>query len=146
MFHIYTTCGYKMILKNRNKILLAFFYYNSLKVAVQFPEESCYHIFGGIFGCHQTTYLVTFDCKFVRYNDDDLLIFAWRGGVVAKSARRQFSDSRNFSTEGRSVNNGDINCWLLQRHNEGRERNAARREMNCMGWGHWDARCKWSYS
>ena len=146
MFHIYTTCGYKMMLKNRNKIPLAFFYYNSLNVAVKIPEESCYHTFGGVLGCHQTTYPVTFDVEFVRYNDDDLFIFAWGGGGTARSARRQFLDARNFPIQGRNVANGDITRWLLQRHNEGRERNAARREVNCMGWGHWDAKCRWSSS
>ena len=133
-----------MSLEDKNKVPLAFFYYNSLKIAVPIPEKSCYHTFGGIMGCHQTTYPLTFDGEFVRYNDKDMYILAWGSGAGARSARRQFLDAQDFPTAGRNVNNGDITHWLIERHNEGRERNTARRQINWMGWGHWDRDLNWS--
>ena len=75
-FHVYTTCGYKMLLKNKKKTVFAFFYYNSLKVAVMIPEDSCYHSFFGSIGTHQTSFLVTFDGEIIRYNDNNLHILA----------------------------------------------------------------------
>ena len=144
-FHVYTTCGYKMLLKDSKKIPLAFFLYNSLKVAVVIPRESCYHTFGGKMGCHQTTFPVTFDGNIVRYNDDDLYILAWGSGSGARSARRRFLDERNFPIQGRNVNNADITCWLIERNQEERERNVARRLVNGMVWaGRWDRDMNWN--
>ena len=144
-FHVYTTCGYKMLLKDSKKIPLAFFYYNSLKVAVVIPKESCYHTFDGKMGCHQTTFPVTFDGNIVRYNDDDLYILAWGSGSGARSARRQFLDEREFPIQGRAVNNADITRWLIERNQEGRDRNAARRLVNGMGWArYWDRDMNWN--
>ena len=133
-----------MLLKDSKKIPLAFFLYNSLKVAVVIPRESCYHTFGGKMGCHQTTFPVTFDGNIVRYNDDNLYILAWGAGKPVASSRRGFLQQRNFPVEARRVRNSDITNYLLQGTQEGRERNVARREVNKMGWGHWDSNLNWS--
>ena len=43
------------------------------------------------------------------------------------------------------MNNADITRWLIERNWEGRERNAARRLVNGMGWaGRWDRDMNWN--
>ena len=119
-----------MLLKNKKKTVLAFFYYNSLKVAVMIPQDSCYHSFFGSIGTHQTSFPVTFDGEIVRYNDNDLYILAWGAGSAASgSSRKKFLKDRNFHVAAKRVSNADITRWL-ESNAEGRQRNVARRELN----------------
>ena len=81
IFHLYTTCGYKVFLKNESKKVYAYFLCNSLKEAVEIPTKgSCYHMFGANIGRHQTAVQVTFDGTNVCFKDDDLFILAWGRG------------------------------------------------------------------
>ena len=85
-FHVYTTCGYKIFNSSETKEVYAYFLYNSLDVAVRIPEHhSCYHMFGGKMGVHQTSVPVVLDGDKVRIYDDNIFIFAWGGGGAASS-------------------------------------------------------------
>ena len=107
-------------------------------------EDSCYHSFFGSIGTHQTSFLVTFDGEIVRYKDNDLYILAWgAGSPESGSGRRKFLQDRNFHVAAKRVTNAHITRWLNS-NAEGRQRNAARREVNTMGWGHWDGNMNWT--
>ena len=64
-----------------SKKVCAYFLYNSLKEAVEIPTKgSCYHMFWGKIGQHQTAVPVTFDCTNICFREDDFFILAWGGG------------------------------------------------------------------
>ena len=75
---------------------------------------------------------MTFDGEIVRYNDNDLYILSWGAGSPEGSSRRKFLEDRNFQVTGKRVTNAALTCWL-DRNAEGRQRNAAKKELNSMG-------------
>jgi len=90
VFHVYTTCGYKLFLKNKNKKVYAYFIYNSLNEVVEIPtDRSCYHTFAGKIGRHQTSVPVIYDGTNVSFNDEDLFIFAWGASSPEKISKRR---------------------------------------------------------
>ena len=88
-FSTYTTCGYKLVLKNSHlKRAYAHFLFNDLGAAIRIPSEfGCYHTFGGMFGKHQTSVPLTCDGERVFFNDQDLFVFAWGAG---RSQKRRY--------------------------------------------------------
>ena len=122
----YTTCGYKTFVKDETKKVFAYFLYNSLQCGVRIPlKRSCYHTFGGNMGVHQTSVPITFDGKYVRFNDPDLFIFAWGNG---KSRVRQYieNNNSNFPVNARMSQTQIRRYYDLQ----GRERREEMHRMN----------------
>ena len=77
VFRAYTTCCYKVSLKNKSKKFYTYFLYNILKEAVEIQTKgSCYHMFRGEIGRHQTAVPFTSDGTNICFQDDDLFIFA----------------------------------------------------------------------
>ena len=94
--------------------------YNSLQCGVRIPwKRSCYHTFGGNMGVHQTSVPITFDGKYVRFNDPDLFIFAWGNG---KSRVRQYIENNNrFFPDNARITQDDIRRFYVSQGRDMRE-------------------------
>ena len=94
-----TTCGYKLMLEKTcmEKRAIAYFIFNDVSAAVEIPTNvGCYHTFAGFMEEHQTAVPITFDGKFVIFDDPEMNVFAWGAG---KSVKRIYLEERGVQFE-----------------------------------------------
>ena len=121
-FSSYTTCGYSLSLKNqknlKKKVHFCYFIYLSLGIAVRIPSNrTAYHMFGGALCEHCTGVPVTYDGKYVKFNDDDLYVLAWGNG---QSMTRRYMEREGWVVQGR-ITQTQIQDFFDQATNEQRQ-------------------------